>query len=138
MVMHQREGSAIANRTIPAMSPYLTRREDPLLPNPFRAILVLGLISVFCLPASPMKASHCHGSGRKSELVELQPFIPSLHLDIRYATVHNFVHRAVYREARAFLQRPAAIALAQANAAQRTLQDDPRLEAQRHRMTVQA
>lgn len=41
---------------------------------------------------------------------------PALHLDIRYATARNFTGRPVYREARAFLQRPAAEALVRAHA----------------------
>lgn len=52
------------------------------------------------------------GPFRKPELVELTRLIPTIRLDIRYATVHNFVGRPVYTEARAFLQRPAAEALA--------------------------
>jgi D-alanyl-D-alanine dipeptidase len=36
-------------------------------------------------------------------------------LDIRYATDNNLVGRAVYKEARAFLQRPAAEALVKVN-----------------------
>lgn len=48
---------------------------------------------------------------RAPELVELIGLDPSLKLDIRYATPHNFIGRAVYPEARAFLQRPAADAL---------------------------
>ena len=40
---------------------------------------------------------------------------PSLRLEIRYATTNNFMHRPVYHQARAFLQRPAAEALVRAN-----------------------
>jgi D-alanyl-D-alanine dipeptidase len=40
---------------------------------------------------------------------------PSIHLDIRYATANNFLGRPVYKEARAFLQRPAAESLIRAN-----------------------
>ena len=38
-----------------------------------------------------------------------------MHLDIKYATSNNFVGRPVYKEARAFLQRPAAEDLVKAN-----------------------
>lgn len=48
---------------------------------------------------------------RAPELVELISLDPTLRLDIRYATPHNFIGRPVYPEARAFLQRPAAEAL---------------------------
>jgi zinc D-Ala-D-Ala dipeptidase len=51
------------------------------------------------------------GPFRDSALVELVKLDPTIRLDIRYATADNFVGRAVYPEARAFLQRPAAEAL---------------------------
>ena len=40
---------------------------------------------------------------------------PTIRLDIRYATADNFMHRQVYTQARAFLQRPAAEALVRVN-----------------------
>jgi D-alanyl-D-alanine dipeptidase len=54
---------------------------------------------------------------RKPELVELVRLDSTIKLDIRYATPNNFVGRALYREARAFLQRPAAEALVRAHRA---------------------
>ena len=57
------------------------------------------------------------GPFRKPELIELVKLDPTLHLDIRYATPNNFLGRPVYKEARAFLQRPAAEALARVNKA---------------------
>ncbi len=53
----------------------------------------------------------------KSDLVELKALDSTFKLDIRYATKNNFLGRPVYPEARAFLQRPAAEALARANQA---------------------
>lgn len=44
-------------------------------------------------------------------LVELVKLDETLKLDIRYATTNNFVGKIIYKEARAFLQRPAADAL---------------------------
>lgn len=55
------------------------------------------------------------GEFRKPELVELIILDSTLHLDIKYATENNFLGRAVYSEARAFLQRPAAEALVRVN-----------------------
>jgi len=46
-----------------------------------------------------------------SDLVELIDLDSTLKLDIRYATPNNFIGKAVYAEAKAFLQRPAAKAL---------------------------
>ena len=48
---------------------------------------------------------------RDADLVDLQSIHASFQLDIRYATNNNFVNQAVYGQARAFLQRPAAEAL---------------------------
>ena len=59
------------------------------------------------------------GTFREPELVELVTLDKTIKLDIRYATVHNFTGRAVYTEARAFLQRPAAEALVRASRALR-------------------
>jgi zinc D-Ala-D-Ala dipeptidase len=51
------------------------------------------------------------GKFRQPELVELTRLDRTLKLDIRYATANNFLGRPVYAEARAFLQKPAALAL---------------------------
>lgn len=53
------------------------------------------------------------------DLVELTRLDPTLRLDIRYATRNNFLGAPVYREARAFLQRPVAEAVVRANRALR-------------------
>jgi D-alanyl-D-alanine dipeptidase len=56
------------------------------------------------------------GAFRPSDLVELVKVDPSIKLDIRYATTNNFLGSAFYSQARAFLQRPAADAVARASA----------------------
>ena len=48
---------------------------------------------------------------RTADLVELVKLDPTIKLDIRYAGSNNFLGKPVYKEARAFLQRPAAEAL---------------------------
>ena len=48
---------------------------------------------------------------READLLELVKLDKTIKLDIRYATADNFVGRAVYPEARAFLQREPAEAL---------------------------
>jgi zinc D-Ala-D-Ala dipeptidase len=52
---------------------------------------------------------------RQPDLVELVKLDPTIKLDIRYAGTNNFIGRQVYKEARAFLQRPAAEALVAAH-----------------------
>jgi D-alanyl-D-alanine dipeptidase len=55
------------------------------------------------------------GDFRKADLVELTKLDPTIKLDIRYATTNNFLGSVFYKEARAFLQRPAAEALVRAH-----------------------
>ena len=55
------------------------------------------------------------GTFKPTDLVELTKVDPTLKLDIRYATANNLAHRPVYKQARAFLQRDAAMAVAQIN-----------------------
>jgi D-alanyl-D-alanine dipeptidase len=57
------------------------------------------------------------GPFRAPDLVELVTLDPTIKLDIRYATPNNLAGRAVYAEARAFLQRPAAESLVRAHRA---------------------
>ncbi len=54
------------------------------------------------------------GDFRQPDLVELVKLDPKIHLDIRYASDNNFMGTPFYTQARAFLQRPAAEALVQA------------------------
>ena len=53
---------------------------------------------------------------RAPDLVELVTLDPTIRLDVRYAGTDNFLSTPVYTQARAFLQRPAAEALAAASA----------------------
>jgi D-alanyl-D-alanine dipeptidase len=62
--------------------------------------------------ASPPRESR---SFRKSDLVEPSQLDAAIRLDIRYATANNFLGSSVYTQPRAFLQRPAAIALIRAS-----------------------
>ncbi|WP_210520726.1 M15 family metallopeptidase [Hymenobacter terricola] len=80
----------------------------------FRQLWLLGVLSLFSSCAA--RPPHETGTFTTSELVELQRLDPTIRLDIRYATSNNFAGRAVYSEARAFLQRPAAEALVAVNA----------------------
>ena len=55
------------------------------------------------------------GEFLQPDLFELIKLDSTFQLDIKYATDNNFLGRAVYSEARAFLQRPAAEALVRVN-----------------------
>ena len=54
------------------------------------------------------------GPFRKPDLVELSNLDRAIHLEIRYATNDNFLGLPLYSQARAFLQRPAALAVERA------------------------
>jgi D-alanyl-D-alanine dipeptidase len=84
----------------------LVRRTRGLVP----VLLIWTAIAVWA--QEPPKES---GPFRKPDLVELIKLDATIKLDIRYATANNFLGRPVYKEARAFLQRPAAEALVRAN-----------------------
>ena len=70
------------------------------------------LVTIFACAHRP---PHEKGEFLAPDLVELIDLDPTLQLDIRYATSNNFLGRPVYKEARAFLQRPAAEALVRAH-----------------------
>jgi zinc D-Ala-D-Ala dipeptidase len=82
------------------------RRATALAPLSMLLVLIVTPAAVAGSAKSPPTAA----SGA-SELVEIVRLDPTIRLDIRYATPDNFTGRAVYPEARAFLQRPAAEAL---------------------------
>ncbi len=50
----------------------------------------------------------------ESELVELTTLDPTIKLDVRYASTNNFTGAVFYQSAKAFMQRPAAEAVARA------------------------
>ena len=73
--------------------------------------LVIGLtviVTFILLNGCTIKPPHETGTFKLNDLVELVKPDTSIHLDIRYASSNNFAGRPVYKEARAFLQRPAA------------------------------
>jgi D-alanyl-D-alanine dipeptidase len=70
------------------------------------------------LASSPPKES---GALRTPDLVELRSLDPTIRYDIRYATANNFMGTPFYTSAHAFMQRPAAEAVARASAELRKL-----------------
>src|SRR3954468_16442561 len=80
---------------------------------PLRWLLFVTLLLVGCQHGPPKEL----GNFRRSDLVEIVKLDPTIRLDIRYATTNNFMHRPMYAQAKAFLQRPAAEALARAHRA---------------------
>jgi D-alanyl-D-alanine dipeptidase len=80
--------------------------------KPKLALILLLLVAVVAFAQGPPKEA---GTFREPELRELVKLDPTIKLDIRYATRNNFLGRPVYKEARAFLQKPAGEALVRAH-----------------------
>lgn len=72
---------------------------------PRRAVDELRIEALTRTPPSGLEGT------RPADLVELTTLDSTLRLDIRYATTNNFMRAPMYSQARAFLQRPAALAL---------------------------
>jgi D-alanyl-D-alanine dipeptidase len=91
----------------------LTGRSQTPAGRILAGLLSLGLLAaaVGCSAGPPKE----RGVFRQPDLVEIVKLDPTIHLDIRYASSNNFIGRPVYKEARAFLQRPAAEALLRAS-----------------------
>ena len=89
-----------------------------MMKNIFAALTaIVFVLACGCAPKPP----HETGNFKPTDLVELTKPDTSIHLDIRYATSNNLTGKPVYKEARAFLQRPAAEALVKANASLKPL-----------------
>jgi zinc D-Ala-D-Ala dipeptidase len=75
------------------------------------AILFVALFLHGCQHGPPKESEQF----RATDLVEIISLDPTIRLDICYATTNNFLGRPVYRQPRAFLQRPAAEGLVRAH-----------------------
>ena len=73
---------------------------------------ILGLYLILVSGAVAQNGPPRESRKREAHLVELITLDNTIKLDIRYATDNNFVGRPVYPAARAFLQKPAAKAVA--------------------------
>lgn len=80
--------------------------------NPF---IILPLAWVVLLLRCGIHMPREQGNFKPTDLVELIKTDSTLKLDIRYATANNLAGKPVYNQARAFLQRDAATAVAHVN-----------------------
>jgi D-alanyl-D-alanine dipeptidase len=83
--------------------------------KPHRILALAAACLILCAYSFAQDGPPKETKKREANLIELTKLDPSIKLDIRYATTNNFVGRAVYPEARAFLQKPAAEALVRVN-----------------------
>jgi zinc D-Ala-D-Ala dipeptidase len=82
-----------------------------------KAYLKICLVFLLIISCKNAKPPIEKGEFKNSDLVELIKLDPSIKLDIKYATNDNLTGEPVYKEARAFMQRDAAMALIKANSA---------------------
>ena len=75
------------------------------------AAVMAGFLWIAGPAAAPQGPPKDPSATRAADLVELVKLDPTIKLDIRYAGTNNFIGKPVYKESRAFLQRPAATAL---------------------------
>lgn len=91
------------------------KKDSPYFKKNNNLYSTLALLSLFLVFSCEPKPPYEKGDFKTSDLVELVKLDSTFRLDIRYATDNNLVGRPVYTEARAFLQRPAAEAIAKVN-----------------------
>lgn len=92
------------------------RRAFPLSPLRLSGVLLLAFLAACAArDREAMRMPVDPAARRPADLVEPMALEPSIRTDVRYATANNFAQRAVYPEARVFLQRPAAEAVARAH-----------------------
>ena len=82
------------------------------MPLPMLRFAIPFLFLILSFQAAAQFAPPKEDGKREAHLIELITLEPTIKLDIRYATDDNFVGKKVYPEARAFLQKPAAKAVA--------------------------
>lgn len=96
-------------------APWIRRQIEPETGNQLH-IKPLRPVSELMKEALAAQPPAEDGEFRKTDLVELTKLDPTIHLEIRYATTNNFLGTVFYSQARAFMQRPAAEAVARASA----------------------
>lgn len=111
-----RDDHGRATRVVAANVTWKRRNVEPEAGGTFR---IKPVRPVPELTAEALKTSPPPDTGdfRAPDLVELTSLEPGIKLDIRYASTDNFLATPVYREARAFMQRPAAEDVARAHRA---------------------
>ena len=77
--------------------------------------LVAALVAGTLAAQQPVPRTEPRLERRRADLVEVATLDPTIRLDVRYATANNFMGRVLYSQARVFLQRRAAEALARAH-----------------------
>ena len=82
------------------------QREVVFVFNRFLAILIT-FSCVFGFPAQVRAAA----SAKTTDFVDIQQIIPSVDLDIKYATTDNFTHTKLYQNPRALLRQGTAVKL---------------------------
>lgn len=113
-VVFTRDAHGRATQVVIDATTFKRRQIEPESGNQLRINPVRSVSELMkeALAAQPPKET---GDFRDADLVELTKLDPTIRLEIRYATTNNFLGTKFYSQPRAFMQRPAAEAVARAN-----------------------
>ncbi|MFO0810690.1 MAG: serine hydrolase [Gemmataceae bacterium] len=113
-IVFTRDANGKATKAVAASVPFLRRPIDGEDGRTFRITPERPVVELR-KEALAAKPPATRGEFAKPDLVELVTLDPTIKLDIRYASDNNFLGVPLYTSAKAFLQRPAAEALARAH-----------------------
>ena len=102
-----RDAKGRATQVVAANVTWKRRNVEPETGGTFR-ITPLRPVPELTAEALKLQPPPEKGEFRAPDLVDLTSLDPTIKLDIRYAGTDNFLSTPVYREAKAFMQRPAA------------------------------
>ena len=111
-----RDAKGRATQVVAANVSWKRRNVEPETGGTFR-ITPLRPVPELTAEALKLKPPLETGDFRAPDLVDLTSLDPTIKLDIRYAGTSNFLSTPVYREAKAFMQRPAAEGVVRAHRA---------------------
>lgn len=111
----QRDQNETINSLLVNQDQYLRQFIEPRNGNTFKVSLDKD-ISEYLKAALEAEPPQQEGDFREPDLIDITTVIDNVKLDVRYATTNNFLDVPTYSMAKSFLQRPAAMAVAEANA----------------------
>ena len=110
----QTDQKNIINAVLIDQDRYMRNFIEPRDGNTFKVTLDKS-IEEYTSAALEAEAPRQEGEFREADLIDITTVVDNVKLDVRYATTNNFLDVPTYSMAKSFLQRPAAMAVAEAN-----------------------
>ena len=110
-IVFTRDATGSATKLVAAEVEFARRDKGVAINDTFKIVPLLSpdRLQEIAMASDPPKEAR---DFLKPDLVELTSLNDTIKLDVRYATTNNFMDMVFYNEPRAYLQRPAAIAVA--------------------------